>query len=264
MTVSLCQSIFPALRYVDAWGAIDFLEKAFGFSRHAVFEGPSHSVGHAELRLGTASIGLNSAGPAVADNPWTQVRCGVYAVLADAAAVDAHHARALAAGARIARPLQDTSYGSRDYAAWDLDGHLWGFGTYSYAVPGEPDLFVNLRYRDGRAAVDWLARAFGLGRGIDVPGPDDTLAHAELSLGDSVLMVSGGDDVAWAGERQATCIHVADPDAHHARAVRGGATIVMSPADTTYGARAYVARDPEGFFWTFSTYRPAQATRGAS
>jgi uncharacterized glyoxalase superfamily protein PhnB len=202
MTVPLCQSIFPALRYHDAWSALDFLERAFGFSRHAVYEGPSHTVAHAELSVGTASIGLNSAGPAVAENPWTHVRCGVCVVLADAAAVDAHHARAAAAGARVARPLQNTDYGSHDYSAWDLEGHLWGFGTYSYAVPGEPSLFVDLRYGDGRAAVDWLSRAFGFVRALEVPGPGDTLVHAEPRLGGSVLLVdSGVEDAAWAGER---------------------------------------------------------------
>jgi len=44
--------------------------------------------------------------------------------------VDAHHARARAAGAEIVRPLQDTDYGSREYSVRDLEGHLWSFGTY--------------------------------------------------------------------------------------------------------------------------------------
>lgn len=252
------------MRYQDAWGALDFLERAFGFSRHAAYEGPNHTVAHAELHLGTASIGLNSAGPADPDNPWTSVCCGVYVTLPDVASVDAHHARASTAGARIAKPPQDTSYGSHDFSVWDVEDHLWGFGTYTYAPPGEPTLFVDLRYRDGHASVDWLTRAFGFARGLDVQGPAAALVHAELRLGDSVLLAdSGADDAAWVGQRQATCIYVADPDAHHERSVRGGARIVTAPMKTSYGARSYVAQDPEGFLWTFSTYRPGPATGGA-
>ena len=44
--------------------------------------------------------------------------------------LEAHYARARAAGAEIVRPLADTSYGTREYGARDLDGHLWYFGTY--------------------------------------------------------------------------------------------------------------------------------------
>lgn len=263
MTVETRQTIYPAFRYADAWTAITFLETAFGFTRGAVFEGPNHTVGHVELHLGTASIGLNSATPPQPGNPWTSVRCGVYVALPDPAAVDAHHAQAVAAGAQIARPIEDTSYGSHDYSAWDGEGHLWGFGTYAYGVAGEPSLFVNLRYQDGRAATTWLSRAFGFQHGLQVPGPNDSLMHAELHRRDGVLMVDSSHDEVWGIERQATCVHVADPDAHYARAAAGGATIVRALADTPYGARGYTARDPEGFLWTFSTYRPTPLIGGA-
>jgi uncharacterized glyoxalase superfamily protein PhnB len=43
---------------------------------------------------------------------------------------DPHHERAVAAGAEIVRPLEDTDYGSRDYSARDPEGNLWSFGTY--------------------------------------------------------------------------------------------------------------------------------------
>ena len=44
--------------------------------------------------------------------------------------IDAHFARAEAAGAEIVVPLKETDYGSREYSARDLEGHLWHFGTY--------------------------------------------------------------------------------------------------------------------------------------
>jgi len=52
---------------------------------------------------------------------------GAYIVVADA---DAAHARAVAAGAQIIRPLQDTAYGSREFAVKDPEGHSWSAGTY--------------------------------------------------------------------------------------------------------------------------------------
>jgi uncharacterized glyoxalase superfamily protein PhnB len=44
--------------------------------------------------------------------------------------IDAHFARSQAAGAEIVVPLKETDYGSREYSARDLEGHLWHFGTY--------------------------------------------------------------------------------------------------------------------------------------
>jgi uncharacterized glyoxalase superfamily protein PhnB len=55
------------------------------------------------------------------------VNQGIYIALDD---IDAHYARAKAAGAEILRPLADTDYGAREYTARDLEGHLWSFGTY--------------------------------------------------------------------------------------------------------------------------------------
>ena len=51
-------------------------------------------------------------------------------------------------------------------------------------------------------------------------------------------------------------IYVADPDAHHARAKAAGARILREPMDQDYGSREYSASDPEGYSWSFGTYRP--------
>ena len=68
-------------------------------------------------------------------------------------------------------------YGSREYSAWDLEGHLWGFGTYPMGSPeGEPNIFPEIVYRRGVEAVSWLARAFGFTPTVQVPGPDGELA----------------------------------------------------------------------------------------
>jgi uncharacterized glyoxalase superfamily protein PhnB len=56
--------------------------------------------------------------------PVTQ---GIYVVVDD---VDAHYARAKAAGAEIVIDIKTQGYGGRDYTARDLEGHVWTFGTY--------------------------------------------------------------------------------------------------------------------------------------
>lgn len=118
--------IFPALRYRDGAGAIDFLERAFGLERRAVHPGPEGTVAHAELAFGAGLVMLGSGVPDP-NNPWSTTPVGLYVRVDD---VDAHYARALAAGAEIIRPPAETSYGAREYSARDSEGHLWSFGTY--------------------------------------------------------------------------------------------------------------------------------------
>ena len=114
-----------SLRYRDARAAIDFLERAFGFARHAVHEDESGTIAHAEL---TYRGGMVMLGEQRDDAYGDHVGQGwLYVVVDDA---DAHHDRAQAAGAEIVRPLEDQDYGSRDYSARDPEGNLWSFGTY--------------------------------------------------------------------------------------------------------------------------------------
>jgi uncharacterized glyoxalase superfamily protein PhnB len=121
------QSIYPVLKYDDARAAIDFLERAFGFERHAVHEGENGGVAHAELRLGDEYVMLGSTGEG--DDRFNQGagRYSLYVVVEDP---DAHHARGTEAGASVERELNDTDYGSREYTARDPEGNLWSFGTY--------------------------------------------------------------------------------------------------------------------------------------
>jgi uncharacterized glyoxalase superfamily protein PhnB len=120
------RSIYPVFRYTDAKAAIDWLVDAFGFERGSVSEGPEGTVAHAELTFGTGMIMVGQrTGSATAmpdANDWR-----VYVAVDD---VDAHHARAVAAGAEVIMPLTDQPYGSREYGARDLEGNPWSFGTY--------------------------------------------------------------------------------------------------------------------------------------
>jgi uncharacterized glyoxalase superfamily protein PhnB len=116
--------IIPTLRYQDAPAAIDFLERAFGFERKAVYESDG-TVHHAELTYGRGMVMLGSTGQG--DPQFDTRRGSAYVIVADP---DALHDRAKAAGAEISRDLQDTDYGSREFAARDPEGNVWSFGTY--------------------------------------------------------------------------------------------------------------------------------------
>ena len=117
-------TVFPSLRYDDAPAAIDFLVRAFGAERHAVYTGDEGSVHHAGLRFGNGIVMLGSARP---DAPASRGEIGIYVAVDD---VDAHCERARSAGAEIVRELHDTEYGSREYGARDPEGNSWWFGTY--------------------------------------------------------------------------------------------------------------------------------------
>jgi uncharacterized glyoxalase superfamily protein PhnB len=121
------QSIYPVLKYSDAHAAIDFLERAFGFQRHAVHEGEGGAIVHAELRFGDQVVMLSSAG--VGDPAYDQGlgRTTVYVVVDE---VDALYDTAKAAGAEIVLEPTDQDYGSRDFSARDPEGNIWSFGTY--------------------------------------------------------------------------------------------------------------------------------------
>ena len=131
-------------------------------------------------------------------------------------------------------------------------------------------IFPTLRYRDAPAMIAWLREAFGFTEHVVYPGPDDTIAHAQLALGSAMIMLGSDRDDGFAvmvggptgaasnavGNGQAIYIAVEDADAQFARAKAAGAKILMDLTDTDYGSRDFICRDPEGYVWCFGTYWP--------
>ena len=122
--------------------------------------------------------------------------------------------------------------------------------------------FPIVPYKEPRAAIDWLARAFEAEpTAVYPPEPDQPLVHAEVRVGTGIVMLS---DVDRAGESPfamagpvVVYVVVDDPDALHERAVAAGAEIVRGLTDQDYGSREFAARDPHGNVWSFGTYRPS-------
>jgi uncharacterized glyoxalase superfamily protein PhnB len=123
----------------------------------------------------------------------------------------------------------------------------------------------SLSYRDPKAAIAWLADAFGFEISMAIEGPDDdpTMCHYELSYGGNGRIMVGGEWADWArspvsvGGVNTQSVHVdvpSDLQAHCDRARAAGAVIAQEPEDQFYGDRIYRAVDLEGHMWTFSMH----------
>jgi PhnB protein len=117
--------------------------------------------------------------------------------------------------------------------------------------------------RDAAKALDFYAEVFGAAERMRFPGPEGTVAHAEIQIGDSVVIVEDedprlGTTAPAAGGLPGTpvfqFIYVEDVDAVVARAVELGATMKRAPQDQFYGDRDGFIIDPFGHGWTVATH----------
>lgn len=121
-----------------------------------------------------------------------------------------------------------------------------------------------LRYDDAPRALKYLVEAFGFEIVMDHREPSGEIGHAELRLGDDWISISSiaSSGIPMKTPRQLGGVPlglyfvIEDPDAHFARARAAGMEVVRAPETQDYGGRDYTVRDPEGFLWSFGTYKP--------
>jgi len=122
-----------------------------------------------------------------------------------------------------------------------------------------------LTYRDPRAALAWLAEAFGFETtmAIEAPGDDMSNNHYEMGVGGRGRIMVGAEWADWTRSPASvsgyntTTVHVSVEsgiDAHCERARAAGAAILREPVDEWYGDRVYRCADPEGHHWSFSQH----------
>jgi uncharacterized glyoxalase superfamily protein PhnB len=120
--------LLPHIVYQDVAGAIAWLADRFGFAEHFRYGDPVAPSG-AQMHLGEAWIMLSSARAGRASpaqlGAWTQC---LTVFVAD---VDAHCSHARSKGVKIAEEPHETEYGEFQYAAEDLEGHLWLFSRHA-------------------------------------------------------------------------------------------------------------------------------------
>ena len=115
-------------------------------------------------------------------------------------------------------------------------------------------------YRDPKAALAWLEKAFGFELAMLLEDADGNLAHSQMEFGDSYIMVGQewSDDhksPRSIGGKNTQTVHIqveGDLDAHCERARAAGAEIIAEPETQFYGDRTYRCRDLEGHIWTVS------------
>ena len=126
--------------------------------------------------------------------------------------------------------------------------------TVNGAVPIVP-------FTDPRNGIAWLERVFGAVATLIVPPePDEPLKHAEIRIGNALVMIDDADrPESPFSQPGPVVLYVVtdDPDTLHDHAVAQGADIVMGLTDQDYGSREFAARDPHGNVWCFGTYRPS-------
>jgi len=128
-----------------------------------------------------------------------------------------------------------------------------------YVVPG-------MTYRDAPAAIDWLCDVLGFERRLVVPNGEGGIAHAQLTLGNGMVMLGSArmDDpgsIVFPPEpggrlTQANLVVVSDIEAHYERVKAAGANIVMELEEQFYGGSLFAVRDPEGQLWHVGSYDP--------
>lgn len=115
--------------------------------------------------------------------------------------------------------------------------------------------------KDAAAAIEFYKAAFGATEIMRMAGPDGTIMHAELKIGDSAIMM-GEENLKWGsrsplslgGTPAGICVYFPDVDAKFTGAVAAGAKVLRPVMDQFYGDRSGTVTDPFGHQWTIATH----------
>jgi PhnB protein len=272
--------------YLTVRGAADalaFYKKAFGAVETVRMDEPNGRVGHAEMKIGDSAFMLADEYPELGIlSPRTlggsPVRMHLY--VED---VDRTFADAVAAGATVAIPLKDEFYGDRTGRVTDPFGHSWILSTRKEnltpeemqrrmdalkakgGAPAAPKPAVNpipagmrtvtpyLVVKDAKRIIEFAKKAFGASEKFKSEQPDGKITHAEIRVGDSVVML-GEASAEWPARPAILNLYVEDVDAVYKRAVAAGGKSVREPATQFYGDRSAGVEDASGNQWWISTH----------
>jgi PhnB protein len=274
------------MSFRDVAKAIDFYKTAFGARETFRFE-VGKGIAHAEILIGDSVVMLAEEWPEGGRfSPETTGNSPV-AMTIQVPDVDAFAERAIAAGAKLQRPIADQFYGRRDANLLDPFGYPWSVFTVKEEmsveemhrrfkdmmggektggekkkpavdpVPkGYTTLTTYLVAQDADGLINFMTKTFGAEETFrSGPGSEGGL-HCEVKIGDSMLMVGGGGaGMKWRGTPMPSAFHiyVPDCDAVYARALEAGAASIHEPMDQFYGERSAAVKDAAGNFWYIAT-----------
>jgi PhnB protein len=117
-----------------------------------------------------------------------------------------------------------------------------------------------LIFKQCAAAIDFCVKAFGAREKMRMPKPDGRIGHAEIVIGDSIIMMADEAPEVQAfsvehfnGSPVSLLIYTDDCDSMYRQALAAGATSIREPADQPYGDRMSGVRDPFGYRWYIAT-----------
>jgi PhnB protein len=127
--------------------------------------------------------------------------------------------------------------------------------------PGHHTITPQLTLDNAAQTIDWYKKALGAEEVARAVGPDGKIMHAEVRIGDSLIMLNdvmmGKGPNGFGGSPASLWIYVPDCDALYNRAVAAGARVGDGPmdriADQFWGDRCGTITDPEGYRWTIAT-----------
>lgn len=284
----------PYITVKDVPALIEFLQRAFGGIVQEQIEQPDGKIEHAEVRVGDSLLMIGpSKVDAVIPAHEKNRPAAFYLFVPD---VDSTYARAMACGAHAWELPRHTFYGDRVGAVTDRNGNAWWIATRKETLdpgelqtradrhwlgshePGKPRAAASTDvacpvpdYRmvnpyvsvgDPSGFVGFVEQVFAGTLVRQIRQPDGHLQHAELAVGNSVLMVGPPevDALAQMESHHRTAsfyVFVSDVDAVYDKCIACGATPAEAPAQRFFGDRVAEVTDPWGNHWWIASREEA-------
>jgi PhnB protein len=274
----------PRLAFRDPAKAIEFYQRALGAKETFRFQ-VGDSIPHAELMIGDSPIDVTGEWPEGGRFSAETLGHSPISISIQVPDVDAFAKHAAEEGMKLVREPKDQFYGHRDATLEDPFGYSWAVFTVKEemsveemhrrmkGMPQGPEggevsektgvspvprgfrmVTPYLVAADGLALLEFTKEGFGAEEMERVVMP--TGVHAEVLVGDTMLMLGGGlPGKEFPGTLQPNALHmyVEDADEVTRKAVAAGATLVDEPRDQEYGERSSTIRDKAGNFWYIAT-----------
>ena len=297
-------TVTPMLTVKSIEDAIGFYSKVFAAKTLLSMPGPDGKLVHAEIQIGDSHIMIGAEMSGQSKSPDT-LKGTTGSLLVYVEDVDAVTKSAIEAGAKELMKVDDQFWGDRWGMIIDPFGHAWGIATHKIEVPPEkmgelakawnPDakkkpeipgtpakhwqpermhtVVPSIHIAGGAAPLGFYEKALGAKVSGTTLMPDGkTLMHAELELGDSIVMVSGENPAMGSkspktlgGTPLALFVYTEDVDAAFARATAQSAEVKEAVDDQFWGDRFGSVYDPSRHEWGLATHKedvsPAEMAR---
>jgi len=243
------RSLTPYLIVDGAKNFLEFIKNAFAATEKFVASDAAGNIKHGEARIGDSIIEFADVGPG-----WNAMPAGLHYYVRNS---DEVYARALAAGGTSLYEPANRDYGDREAGVRDPAGNLWFIATQVAAKRYKPEILQELNtyysVKDAGRFLDFLEQAFGAEVIEKEVSSTDTIQHAKVRIGDTVVELSEGR-APWGPRTVAHHYYVENCDAVFARGLANGCTELQPMANQAYGDRSGSLLDSWGNHWYIASH----------